>query len=64
LDIFAEADDAFYIPSELGWREMRTIPLIGISKLNLKVTVTSKNTGPCSKNYEVIIENGKIKELM
>jgi peroxiredoxin len=43
---------------------MRTIPLIGISKLNLKVTVTSKNTGPCSKNYEVIIENGKIKELM
>ena len=63
LDIFAEADDTLYIPSELGWREMRTIPLIGISKLNLKVTVTSKNTGPCSKNYEVIIENGKIKEL-
>jgi hypothetical protein len=63
LDIFAEAHYTLYIPSELGWLEMRTIPLLGISKLNLEVTVTSKNTRPCTKNYEVIIENGKIKEL-
>ncbi|MEN3062217.1 MAG: hypothetical protein ABC595_03830 [Candidatus Methanosuratincola petrocarbonis] len=64
LDIFMECNKVLYIPSELGWKPIRSkIPLTGISKLDLVVRVTSKNTGPCSQKYEIIIENGEVKDL-
>uniref|UniRef100_A0A7C3FBG1 Uncharacterized protein n=1 Tax=Candidatus Methanomethylicus mesodigestus TaxID=1867258 RepID=A0A7C3FBG1_9CREN len=67
LDIFTENNNLISgIPSESGWywiRLIEPIPLSGIEKLNLEVKVTSKNAKSCTKKYNVIIENGKIKEL-